>query len=75
MDKLDLETKTEFKYIFVPLLRCIFIIFQKPKNYCQKATSNKKQKKMIKTFTLYSPVLLQVSFEGQMFVLFMSNMI
>lgn len=73
--KLDLETKTVFQYTFVPLLWCNFIIFQKPKNYCQKAPCNKKQKKMIKSFTPHPPALLQVSFEGQMFVLFMANMI
>lgn len=74
-DKLDLETKPVFQYIFAPLLWYNFIIFQKPTNYCQKAPCYKKQKKMIKSFTPHSTALLQVSFEGQIFVLFMAKMI
>lgn len=62
-----------FQYIFVPLLWCNFITFQMPRNYWQKTSHHKMQKKMIASFILNSPVSLQASFEWQLFVLLIAN--
>lgn len=63
MDKLDLEAKIMFLYIFVPLLRCKN--FPKAQKSLPEGSSNKKQNKVIKHFLLVFVFMANMIQSGQ----------